>query len=37
MAGVKLKQAFSGTGYDASVRYFVDFSSRLYFMLAEEE
>ena len=37
MAGVKLKQAFSGTGYNEEVRYFVDFSSRLYFMLAEEE
>ena len=36
MAGVKLKQAFSGTGYDANVRCFVDFSSRLYFMAAEE-
>ena len=36
MAGVKLKQGFSGTGYDDNVRYFVDFSSRLYFMLAEE-
>ncbi len=36
MAGVKLKQAFSGTGYNEEVRYFVDFSSRMYFMLAEE-
>lgn len=36
MAGVKLKQAFSGTGYNEEVRYFVDFSSRLYFMAAEE-
>ncbi len=33
--GVKLKQAFSGTGYDGEVRYFQDFASRLYFM--EEE
>ena len=31
-AGVKLKQAFSGTGYNENVRFFQDFSSRLYFM-----
>ena len=30
--GVKLKQAFGGTGYSGEVRYFQDFSSRLYFM-----
>ena len=36
MAGVKLKQGFSGTGYDETVRYFGDFSSRLYFMEAAE-
>lgn len=31
-AGVKLKQGFSGTGFNEEVRYFQDFSSRLYFM-----
>ena len=31
-AGVKLKQGFSGTGYNENVRFFQDFSSRLYFM-----
>ncbi len=30
--GVKLKQAFAGTGYNEQVRYFPDFGSRLYFM-----
>ena len=35
-AGVKLRPAFAGTGYDETVRYFADFSSRLYFMEAEE-
>ena len=30
--GVKLKQAFSGTGYNGEVRFFQDFSSRMYFM-----
>ena len=34
-AGVKLKQAFSGTGYNDQVRYFQDFGSRIYFMEAE--
>ena len=33
--GVKLKQAFSGTGYNEETRFFQDFSSRLYFMEAE--
>ncbi len=33
--GVKLKQTFSGTGYNNEVRYFQDFASRLYFMEAE--
>ena len=33
-AGVKLKPAFSGTGYNENTRYFQDFSSRLYFMEA---
>ena len=31
-AGVKLKQAFSGTGYSEDVRFFADFFSRLYFI-----
>ena len=35
-AGVKLHQAFSGTGFDEHVRLFPDFASRLYFMEAEE-
>ena len=34
-AGVALKQGFAGTGYNEDVRYFQDFSSRLYFMKAE--
>ena len=36
-AGVKLRPAFAGTGYDETVRFFADFSSRLYFMEAEED
>ncbi len=32
MQGVKLNQAYSGTGYDENTRYFTDFSSRIYFM-----
>ena len=32
--GVKLKQAFSGTGYNEQVRFFPDFSARMYFMNA---
>lgn len=31
-AGVKLKQGFSGTGYNEEVRHFQDFTSELYFM-----
>ena len=31
-AGVKLKQAFSGTGYNDNVRYFQDFSSQMFFI-----
>lgn len=31
-AGVMLKQAFSGTGYNDNTRHFQDFSSRLYIM-----
>lgn len=30
--GVRLKQAFGGTGYNNEVRYFQDFGSRIYFM-----
>lgn len=33
--GIRLKQAFAGTGYSDEVRYFQDFGSRIYFM--EEE
>ena len=36
-AGVKLRPAFAGTGYAEGVRYFQDFSSRLYFMEAVED
>ena len=35
-AGVALAPAFAATGYDARVRFFPDFFSRLYFMEAEE-
>lgn len=31
-AGLKMKPAFSGTGYDENVRYFQDFSSEMFFM-----
>ena len=34
-AGVRLKQAFAGTGYNNEVRYYQDFGSRLYFMETE--
>ena len=37
MAGVKLKPAFSGTGYNDQVRFWTDFSSRLYWMEAVNE
>ena len=30
--GVKLKQSFSGNGYNDQVRYYQDFSSRIFFM-----
>lgn len=33
--GVRLKQAFGGTGYNEQVRYFQDFGSRMFFMEAE--
>lgn len=32
MAGVKLSQGFTATGYNENTRYFPDFASRLYFM-----
>lgn len=35
--GVKLHQAFVGTGYSDQVRYFPDYASRLYFMEETEE
>lgn len=34
-AGVHLKQAFAGTGYNNEVRQYHDFGSRIYFMEAE--
>ena len=37
MAGIKLKPGFAGTGYNDQVRYWTDFSSRMYFMEAVEE
>lgn len=33
--GVKLKQAFSATGYNNEIMYFQDFASRMYFMETE--
>jgi alpha-galactosidase len=33
-SGVKLKQAFGGTGYNGDVRHFPDFAARMYFMKA---
>lgn len=35
--GVKLKQAFGGTGYSKEVRTFQDFASRIYFMEEEQD
>jgi len=35
--GVHLKQSFGGTGYNGEVRYFQDFSSRMYFMEESED
>ena len=35
-AGVHLKQAFGGTGFNSQVRHFPDFASRLYFMESTE-
>jgi alpha-galactosidase len=31
-SGMKLKQAFGGTGYNEEVRYFQDFGARMYFI-----
>ena len=36
MSGVKLSGSFDGTGYDESTRFFVDFSSRMYFMESDK-
>lgn len=33
--GIALKQAFASTGYNADVRFFPDFASRIYFMETE--
>ena len=35
-AGIALKPAFAGTGYNSDTRLFPDFSSRIYFMEAAE-
>lgn len=35
-AGVKLKQAFTATGYDGNVRHYPDFGSRLYLMESDD-
>jgi alpha-galactosidase len=35
-AGIKLTQAFGGTGYNGETRLFQDFASRLYFLSAKE-
>lgn len=35
-AGIKLAQAFGGTGYDSDTRLFQDYASRLYFLEAAE-
>ncbi len=35
--GIHLKSAFSGNGYDDSVRFYPDFASRMYFMEKIEE
>ena len=36
-SGVRLKQAFSATGYNENVRFFQDFAARLYFMEEVED
>lgn len=35
--GVWLKQGFSATGYNEEIRFFPDFGSRMYFMVAEDD
>ena len=35
-SGIKLLPGFSGTGFNEQVRYFQDFSARLYFMETED-
>jgi alpha-galactosidase len=37
MSGIQLKPAFAGTGYNDQVRFWVDYSSRIYFMEAVDE
>ncbi|HOO27676.1 MAG TPA: alpha-galactosidase, partial [Lachnospiraceae bacterium] len=34
--GIKLKQAFSGTGFNENTRHYTDYASRMYFMESEE-
>ena len=36
-AGIKLKQAFTGTGYNDETRLFKDFASRMYFIEAKSD
>ncbi len=36
-AGVHLRQAFTGTGWNDEMRFFTDFTSRVYYMEAENE
>ncbi len=36
-AGIKLKQSFSGTGYEEQMRMFLDFQSRIYIMTEQNE
>ena len=35
--GIKLRPAFSGTGFDEGVRYFQDYAARLYYVEAQDE
>ncbi len=37
MSGIKLKSGFAGTGYSDQVRFWADYSSRLYFMEAIDD
>jgi alpha-galactosidase len=36
-AGVHLRRAFTGTGWNDEMRFFTDFTSRVYYMEAENE